>query len=183
MKLLDSSKTGYFSLPEEERIHFKQPLDILLKSDNEISSLIDFLKKDQFVPKIITVGDVSTQRLLEESLVPDLAIIDELVQRKKVSLIDFSHFKVVEAKNPAGMITFEAWNIIQESLKRDDIKIIIKIIGEEDLLVLPAICETPYNSKVLYGQPNEGLVSVTVTEEMKTKILSLIQKMVKVIEN
>ncbi|TET75859.1 MAG: DUF359 domain-containing protein, partial [Candidatus Heimdallarchaeota archaeon] len=65
----------------------------------------------------------------------------------------------------------------------DDIKIIIKISGEEDLLVLPAIYETPYNSKVLYGQPNEGLVVVTVTEEIKKKVKSLIQKMVKINEN
>ena len=183
MKLVNSSKIGYFLLPEEERKHFKQPLDVLYKSESEILTLINHLKEDQSIPKIITVGDVCTQTLIDHSIVPDLAIIDDYVQRKKSTLVDLSHFTVLKASNPAGIITVEAWETIRQAVKIDDNKIIIKITGEEDLLVLPAISETPYNSKVLYGQPNEGLVSVTVTHKMKTKIQSLIQKMVKINEN
>ena len=183
MKHVDSSEIGYFFLPENERKHFKQPLDILYKTESEILNLISQLKEDKSIPKIITVGDVSTNTLLENSLIPDLAIIDDFVQRKPFPLVDVSQFQVLEANNPAGIITFEAWVIIRQAIKIDDNKIIIKITGEEDLLVLPVISETPYNSKVLYGQPNEGLVSVTVTKEIKAKIQDLLQKMVKINEN
>ena len=183
MKLLDSTRVGYFLLPEKNRQHFKQPLDILYKDESEIVKLIQQLREDKFIPKIITVGDVSTQTLISNSLIPDLAIIDNFVQRKRSSIVDMSNFQIFEAKNPAGIITLEVWDIIKKVLKIDDNKIIIKITGEEDLLVLPVICESPYNSKVLYGQPNEGLVSVTVTRKIKTKIQKLIQKMVKIDED
>lgn len=183
MKLLDTSTNSYFLLPENKREYFKQPLDTLYRTETEILTLISDLKNDKSIPKVITVGDVSTQTLVEGSLVPDLAIIDGFVQRKQSTIVDLSKFEVFEANNPAGTITIEAWNMIRRVIKIDDNKIIIKITGEEDLLVLPVISETPYNSKVLYGQPNEGIVSVTVTEEIKTKIQDLIQKMVKINEN
>lgn len=180
MKSLDTSETGYYSLPESERKQFKKPLDTLYRTESEVLSLIAQLKEDKSIPKIITVGDVSTQTLLKNALIPDLAIIDDFVQRIQSQIVDLSHFHIIELTNPAGVITFEAWNAINRALKIDDNKIIIKISGEEDLLVLPVIIETPYNSKVLYGQPNEGLVSVTVTRKIKTKIQKLIQKMVKI---
>jgi uncharacterized protein (UPF0218 family) len=180
---VDSSEQGYFLLPENQRKYFKQPLDVLYKTENEISNLISDLKGNKMIPKIVTIGDVTTQTLIQSSLIPDLALIDEYVQRNQSSIVDTSKFVVLEANNPAGMITVEAWNLIRQAMKIDDNKIIIKITGEEDLLVLPVISETPYNSKVLYGQPNEGIVSVTVTKEIKAKIQDLIQKMVKINEN
>ena len=183
MNWVDSSEIGYFLLPEENRKYFKSPLDNIYRTDEEITNLILNLKKDKSIPKIITVGDITTNTLVSKSLIPDLAIIDEHVQRKQYSVVDLSKFQVLQANNPAGMITLEAWNLIRETLKVDDNKIIIKITGEEDLLVLPAISETPNNSKVLYGQPNEGLVSVTVTSKIKEKIQNLIQKMVKINED
>jgi uncharacterized protein (UPF0218 family) len=178
-----SSETGYFSLPEIERKHFKGPLGTLYREESEILELISQLKEDTSIPKIITVGDITTKLLIDNSLVPDLAIIDDFVQRKQSQIVDLSLFQILEATNPAGTITAEAWKTIRQAMKIDDNKIIIKITGEEDLLVLPVINETPYNSKVLYGQPNEGLVSVTVTKETKDKILNLIQKMVKINED
>ena len=174
---------GHYILPEDTRHYFKEPLDLLLVTSEEIRDFINRMKKDQRNFKIITVGDVCTKTLLDANLIPDLAIVDEHVQRNKVAMIDITDFQVIEADNPAANITSSAWTSIQTALKMDDIKIIIKITGEEDLLVLPAIFETPYNSKVLYGQPNEGLVVVTVTEKIKEKVKNLIQKMVKINEN
>ena len=42
--------------------------------------------------------------------------------------------------------------------------------GEEDLLALPSILFAPLNAYVLYGQPNEGIVVVSVTESLKIKV-------------
>ncbi len=39
--------------------------------------------------------------------------------------------------------------------------------GEEDLLVLPLLAEMPLGSVIAYGQPHEGLVVVTVSEERR----------------
>ena len=183
MNIVVFSDKGYYILPEDKRHYFKDPLDIVLNTEEKIEEFVQSLKTSKDVCKIITVGDESTQKLLENNLIPDLAIIDEHIKRKRVELVDTSYFSEIQATNPAGTITSEAWISIKNALKKDDIKIIIKITGEEDLLVLPVIIQTPYNSKVLYGQPNEGLVVDTVTEEMKIKVKNLIQKMVKIDEN
>jgi len=183
VKLVDFIELGSYVLPENQRNYFKQSLGQLYETEREIKQIISILAEDDSIVKIISVGDVTTQVLLNNKLIPDLAVIDEHVQRKRIPLFDISNFKIIEAENPAGTITSEAWCEIKKALKICDIKIIIRINGEEDLLVLPVIYEAPLNSKVLYGQPNEGLVVVTVNETIKQKIQNLMQKMVKIDEN
>jgi hypothetical protein len=53
----------------------------------------------------------------------------------------------------------------------------IVVNGEEDLLVLPVAVYAPDNSVILYGQPNEGLVIVQVTEEVRNKASSIMNSM------
>jgi len=49
--------------------------------------------------------------------------------------------------------------------------------GEEDLLVLPVCIHAPENSVVLYGQPNQGLVLVQITTEIRNKAQTLLELM------
>ena len=183
MTNLDFDGNQDYILPENQREYFKEPLDELLCKKERIEQIIRKISCDESIPKIISVGDVVTQTLIANSVVPDLAIIDEQVQRKKIVSQDYSFFEQEVAVNPAGYITKTAWEKIRSTLKKDDNKIIIKIAGEEDLLVLPVIIEAPHNSKVLYGQPNEGVVLVTVTKKTKQKAKELLLRMVKVDEN
>ena len=53
----------------------------------------------------------------------------------------------------------------------------ITVFGEEDLLVLPVCIHAPDNSIVLYGQPNEGLVLVEITTEIRNKAQTLLDLM------
>lgn len=53
----------------------------------------------------------------------------------------------------------------------------ITVMGEEDLLVLPVCIYAPDNSIVLYGQPNEGLVLVEVSTEIRNKVQTLLNLM------
>jgi hypothetical protein len=52
------------------------------------------------------------------------------------------------------------------------------IEGEEDLAVLPAILLSPLSWVVIYGQPEEGLVYIPITQEIKLKSLKLLQKFI-----
>ena len=183
MKLVDLNEISGYILPEDKREYFKKPLGVLYRTEKQIKQIIENFKGNISIPKIISVGDVTTQLLIDNMLIPDLAIIDDRVQRIESKIVALDSFKVEEVKNPAGTITKDSWKIINNSLELYKSKIIIKIAGEEDLLVLPVILEAPLNSKVLYGQPNEGLVIVTVTEEIKDKVLRLLLKMVKIDEN
>jgi len=53
----------------------------------------------------------------------------------------------------------------------------LMINGEEDLLVIPACIFAPENSIVLYGQPNQGLVIVKITPEIRNKTQRLLDSM------
>ena len=183
MNLLNQVKPGSYFLPKDQRQYFKAPLGQIIKNPQDIVKFIIKLSHNDLIPKVITVGDVTTQVFVEQSLIPDIAIIDEYVQRKRVPLVEIENVSIVEISNQAGHIMQHAWIEIINSLKIEDNKIIIKIIGEEDLLVLPTIIEAPLDSKVLYGQPNEGLVVVSVTEEVKKSVYELIRKMVKINED
>lgn len=183
MKLVGLNELGGYILPEEEREYFKQPLGILYQTEEEIIQVITSFTENSSIPKIISVGDVTTQLLIDNQILPDLAIIDERVQREESKIVTLDSFQVEIVKNPAGTISKNSWKKIISSLEIYENKIIIKITGEEDLLVLPVILEAPLNSKVLYGQPNEGLVVVTVTEEIKNKVQRLLLRMVKIDEN
>jgi hypothetical protein len=56
----------------------------------------------------------------------------------------------------------------------------IIVEGEEDLAVIPLICLLPENSLVVYGQPDEGVVAIRVTEDKKILIHDILGRMEKV---
>ncbi len=126
----------------------------------------------------ISIGDRTTERLIELGLRPDIAVIDGIERRSRRPLL-VSEFvfaqrekgKIVEAKNPAGSITDDAIKTLLTSLQwvlsKKGNKSLVKIKGEEDLLALPMIAFCPVGSIVLYGQPREGLVFVLVNRKTK----------------
>lgn len=178
MKIVENEPHTYV-LPENVRHHFKSPLDVVYRTEEEIKEQLDVIVKSD-KGKIISVGDETTKNLMSLNYIPNIAIIDEHIQRTKIDFVPQGNFRIIEVSNPAASITKEAWSVIKDAMKMDDTKIIIKITGEEDLLALPAILEAPIGSFVLYGQPNEGLVIVSVTNEKKNIVRRLIQKMVRI---
>ena len=69
----------------------------------------------------------------------------------------------------------EAWKAIQDAMREKEVVMIVE--GEEDLLTLPAIVESPDDAFVVYGQPSQGLVVVTATAPKKRKILEMMNAM------
>jgi len=78
-------------------------------------------------------------------------------------------------KNPAGVITLESWEAIKRAMKDDDAVILVD--GEEDLLALPCIVESPNNSLVLYGQPSQGLVVVDTSSTVRNEASLILSRM------
>ena len=116
-------------------------------------------------PCFATVGDFVTFYIMESGLNPDLAVVDHRVMRQDVAPFRFTREKVTVI-NPAGTIKAEAqrvlWNAI--TLKK---RLGVVVEGEEDLLVLPLMAMMPIGSVIVYGQPREGMVVVTLTEERR----------------
>ena len=78
--------------------------------------------------------------------------------------------------NPPGELTQQSIDTIKKSFNsKPPIRILVD--GEEDLMVLPACLFSPENSVVMYGQPNEGLVIVRITNEIREKIQKIVNSM------
>ena len=158
-----------FKIDENSIDEFKKPLGKL------------YVKFEDAIPKIkeasflISVGDQTTKNLLDNDLYPDLGIIDNRIQRKDHNHDIIRTENILKADNPAGTITKNLWETIESAISlilEDKENRIIEVSGEEDLAVLPCLLVAPEDAVILYGQPNEGLVFVNVSEG-KDKALKL----------
>lgn len=159
-------------LQKELRKKFKEPLGELYTSLDDIK---DSLSQYDY---IISVGDVTTNNLIESQIFPNLGIIDNKIQRGDSTKEIKYNAIILDAKNPAGTITDNLWETIKEaisSIKNSETNYLIVVKGEEDLAVLPCIIMAPKNTVIMYGQPNEGLV-VLNAETVKEKAEKLINE-------
>jgi uncharacterized protein (UPF0218 family) len=95
--------------------------------------------------------------------------------RKRISPVEIKAERTYRVRNPAGVITREAWDTIKEALK--DREAVIFVDGEEDLLAIPAVLESPDNAFVVYGQPSEGIVVVATLPQTKTEVRKIVNRM------
>lgn len=181
-------KNQALRLPSLERHHFRQPFDTLLPgSPNNLGW--SGLQAKQVLTKhspllTIAVGDIAVISLLQQNLPLNLAIVDLKTKRQplfssldKLGLHADPHHL---ATNPASTLTPSLITSLRlslkPSLKPQTIHQTILVKGEEDLAVLPAILLSPLNTAIFYGQPDQGLVYIRVTEEIKAKALNLLKK-------
>lgn len=140
-------------------------------------------EKNKFLKQIIfTVGDISTKKIMEHKIKINLAVIDDMVQRVKISAQDQikSHLFLEKyfIANPPGLISKKL--IQQFGVFRHDIsqrQILLKIKGEDDLSALLVILIAPLGSYLFYGQPNKGLICVHIKEKIKNRARQLIQSL------
>lgn len=130
--------------------------------------------------KAITIGDVTTQKFNEKKVGQFLSFVDFKIQRKKkfdkLSQLGFADdIKTIKVENPHGSITAGLFKAVESAFETGE-KQVILVDGEEDLSFLPAMLLAPLGFSVYYGQPNEGLVEVLVTEGNKEKVFELVNK-------
>lgn len=163
-------------LTDELRQKLKQPLGVLFKN-----GLLDYQSIDP--GRVITVGDVVTKSCNDNSFGQNISVIDFHVGREKrfdnLEQLGFlGNEKVIKIDNPASVLTpalfraaVEVFALVKRNMR---IRIIVQIRGEEDLSVLPLALASPLGFTILYGQPNEGVVKVVVSEESKKHIHDLV---------
>ena len=125
--------------------------------------------------RIIAVGDVVSRETLAAGITVNMRILDHISMRKPTEAFNLKINKTYRVKNPAGVITLEAWETIKQAMKDDEALIVVE--GEEDLLALPCIVESPTNSLVLYGQPSKGLVVVDTNRKLKDEANRILSRM------
>ena len=137
------------------------------------------LNNDTF---IATIGDICTLKITQQIRVPDLCIVDYKTKRDtKLSIdqkknIDEIKSKSVTVKNPAGTITEELWNTIEDALGYENSTKIIAD-GEEDLATLAVISLSKIGAKVIYGMPDRGMVVVDVNQQAKKRANDFLNRM------
>jgi pantetheine-phosphate adenylyltransferase len=156
-------------LPESLRSALQQPLAKIL---DEIPEKIDGAKA-------VTIGDITVQKFNQKNVNQFLSIIDFFVQRqvkfRELSELGFTNQNIEKVSNPHGTITPQLFSAIQKAFLTKNKKIIF-VDGEEDLAFLPAMLIAPLGFSVFYGQPNQGLVGVEVTEENKERIYQIVSQ-------
>ena len=162
-------------LPDDLRDQLKTPLGNLV-SDNDPNKE-NIIKKISANTTLITVGDRTTEDILQFGLKPQIQIIDGLEKRNQciVPADDTVNTKL-SCRNPPGEITEESIQVIQKAFSCES-PVRITVDGEEDLLVIPVCIHAPENSIVMYGQANEGLVIVTITPEIRAKVQKILDIM------
>ena len=190
-------------IPQDKRHLFAEPLDILIAGSREetiaqVENIFkDYLKSNERMSFYI-VGDIVAQDFLSNEFLKKfikVCVIDEKTQRNHINL-DFEEYfeQTIKIQNQEGTINKDCWKIFREILQSGKTTL-IKIIGEEDLLILPLVFEISslglldrLNNFAFYGQPPitdsnfiipEGIVIVEVdknTHEKVKKIISIMDR-------
>ena len=143
----------------------KVPLGELYRGEpKETAARLKKKLKDK-PPLFAVVGDFVSANVIGAGLSPDIVVVDGMTLRAEVAPVEHG-LKEIHVPNKAATINAEAWLVLRAAitLKR---RIAVVVQGEEDLLVLPLLAEMPFGSVIAYGQPHEGLVVVTVSEERR----------------
>ena len=158
-----------YKINDEVTPILKKPLGVLYP---KFEDAIEDIKKSNF---FISVGDATLNNLINVDLYPNLSIIDQLIQRKNHDFNIINSENLFNAINPSGFITSDLWETIDTAIKsaiNNDVHHLIVVDGEEDLAVLPCILMAPEETIIVYGQPNEGLVLLNVSDvKDKVKII------------
>jgi len=133
---------------------------------------------------LVTVGDVVTHHLLAAGRTPEVALVDERTEREAVSpevaetvaAADFD--RTVTVENPAAVLTADLLAELAAAVAAaaDGTTTLIEVDGEEDLAALPAVVAAPDGASVVYGQPGEGMVLVTVDGEARERTRALLER-------
>jgi hypothetical protein len=161
---------GLVTLPESLRSAFKDPFGPV-ETDAEV------LLEDVDGP-LVAVGDIVTYHFLQAGRAPDVAVVDEKTKRERVddAVRDAVVDPDVTVENPAGAISVALVRALRDAVAASEPTTVF-VDGEEDLAVLPAVMVAPVGASVVYGQPDEGMVHVPVTEATKTDFRDLIDQL------
>jgi hypothetical protein len=157
-------------LPEDKRHLFKSPFGKLFP---EITGVLPFIRGHP----VYTVGDVVTHRLIQQGIIPDIAIIDGYSMRVPCQRRPEGFDRCIRVRNPPATITDELIRELDRAVAHPPVLIYVE--GEEDLAVIPLVIAAPDGAMILYGQPQQGVVLRTVDAAAKTEARSLLSVFVR----
>lgn len=163
---------------EAQLIQMKQPMGKLLNGNpaETMPKLVDLVKKTR-PPRVATVGDVVSRAAIKSGIDVNLRIIDHKTMREPFEYSPRPSQHVFSVANPPGIINEDAFSIIRSAMSYEDALVVVD--GEEDLLTIPTVLEAPENSTVIYGQPMQGIVIISVTPGVKQRMRIFLDAMIR----
>lgn len=173
-----------YKLPNNLRDSFRDPIGQIFTGEQSNSAK----KAIKYINTLgrsfsVAIGDICSKSLLEQEFYPNIIIFDETTRRHKEVSLNLSSYQMRSAINPKEWILMSAWSVIKQSIAfstSNNCRIAVRIDGEEDLLIIPAIISLPIGSIVVYGQPPiatvEGIVVVSISSSLKDRVTNLLEK-------
>ena len=159
------------TIPDDKRELFKEPFGRSIDEND--------LKKIDTEKKLITVGDVVSLTVMRNGITPDIAVYDGMTERREMtafaSLVSDKGGPTDVVTNPAGTITAELVKAVENALSGKK-KRTIRVIGEEDLAVIPCILLAPIGTNVIYGWPGKGMMLITTNASVKKRTEELLEQ-------
>jgi uncharacterized protein (UPF0218 family) len=155
------------SLPRSLRADLREPLGPVYEDVGDLLA-------DAGRP-LVTVGDVVTYHVLGADAHPEVAVVDGRTERAAVDdevaarLADLPRTHAVA--NEPGTLSATLVAALVEGFEAGAV---VEVDGEEDLAALPAVAAAPDGATVVYGQPGEGMVAVTVDAAARERALDLL---------
>jgi hypothetical protein len=144
-------------------------------SEIDLGQLLGGIVTREKPTKIILVGDSVSRQATQAGILSDVMIIDNLEKRRRAIVYAYQKDRVIRAKNKAGTIEQNARIAVERAIRGE--ASLVEIDGEEDLLALIAVLAAPNGSLVVYGQPDEGIVLVRVSERRKAEAGRILEQM------
>lgn len=159
-------------------IRLKEPFGLLIPGE-PAKTMPELRNEIQNRPptRVTAVGDVVSRETLAAGIPVDLRIVDHISMRRPTISFNVNARKTYHVKNPPGVITQDSWQAIKKAMREREV--VIYVEGEEDLLTLPCIAESPDNALVLYGQPSKGLVVVKVNPPARTRASDILSRTIR----
>jgi hypothetical protein len=166
----DDQREPLLVLPEDLRAAFKDPFGPIY-TDPEA------LLAEAGAP-VITVGDMVTYHLEAAGDTPQVALVDGRTEREAVdeAIREALGNGDDTISNPPGTLTAALLEALVEAVDADEPRRLF-VEGEEDLAAIPAVLAAPVGATVVYGQPQEGMVSVSVTADAKETFRELLGRL------
>ncbi len=124
------------------------------------------------------VGDIVLETFIQNGWPYSLGIFDQRNLRSPYASQYLDNIQpTVKIANPAGQISPELSRTLFPLLSTSDLNETrhILIDGEEDLAAVAVTLLAPLGAAVYYGQPQEGVVEVIITEDIKKKFVTILQ--------
>ncbi|MEM3839417.1 MAG: DUF359 domain-containing protein [Candidatus Micrarchaeaceae archaeon] len=128
--------------------------------------------------KVYAVGDMVVSTLLNLGCVPDVAVFDFAIGRRRVALrnIKETYSKPVMVRNRAGTISRDLWKAVERATLSGK-KVGIRVYGEEDLAAVVCAYLAPNGSLLIYGMPEKGLHILKAGADTRKLARNILERM------